>query len=100
MGNKEQTPEPQPRFTLGQLVGTPGSLEAFTRNGQEPLTFIQRHIIGDWGDLDEEDKQTNEQSVNQELRLLSAYTLNDGTRVWLITEADRSVTTILLPEEY
>ena len=88
------------RFPLGQLVATPGAAEALSRNNQEPTEFLRRHWRGDWGDLDEEDKAENEYSLSRELRLLSAYTLQDGTRIWIITEADRSVTTILLPEEY
>ena len=91
---------PEPKFELGQLVGTPGALEAFQRNGQEPFEFLLRHVTGDWGDLDDEDKQENDYSVTREVRILSAYNLNDGTKVWIITEADRSATTVLLPGEY
>jgi hypothetical protein len=88
------------KFPIGQLVGTPGAFKALAQNSQEPVEFLQRHWHGDWGDLDDKDKEENEFSLSQNLRILSAYTLNDGTRVWIITEADRSVTTILLPEEY
>jgi hypothetical protein len=91
---------PQPKFELGQLVGTPGALEAVQRNGPEPFDFLLRHVTADWGDLEDEDKEENDFSVEKELRILSAYNLNDGTRVWIITEADRSTTTVLLPEEY
>ena len=59
-----------------------------------------RHILGEWGDLDAEDKAENELSVREGFRILSSYTLPDGSRVWVITEADRSATTLLLPEEY
>ena len=87
-------------FTLGQLVATPGALEAFERNQQTPLEFIKRHVNHDWGDLDDHDKQENDFSVAHRLRILSAYQLKDATRIWIITEADRSSTTILLPSEY
>src|SRR5687767_13144626 len=90
----------QPLFRLGQVVSTPGALEALQEAGQDPLELLKRHQSGDWGDLDEEDKAENDFSVNKELRILSAYTLSTGVKLWLITEADRSVTTFLLPSEY
>jgi hypothetical protein len=88
------------KFNLGQLVATPGALEALTKTEESPLSFIARHISGDWGDIDGEDVQENEFALNQNLRLLSVYHLKDGTKIWIITEADRSATTILLPSEY
>jgi hypothetical protein len=88
------------RFSLGQTVATPGALEAFTRTGDEPLSFLAQHASGNWGELDDKDKVENESSVEHGFRILSAYRLADDTRIWIITEADRSVTTILLPEEY
>lgn len=102
MGEREPNTgsEFQPRFELGQVVGTPGALEALQQAGQHPLALLTRHVGGDWGDLDEEDKAENEFSVENNLRLLSAYTLPSGVKIWLITEADRSVTTFLLPSEY
>jgi hypothetical protein len=90
----------QPKFPLGRIVGTPGALRALERTGQTPIEFLKHHILGDWGDLDEHDRQENELSLKTDLRLLSAYMLTDGTRIWIITEADRSATTLLLPEEY
>lgn len=90
----------QARFPLGRIVATPGALRALIEAGEQPLTFIARHAQGDWGELDEHDIQENEFSVISGFRLLSAYTLSTGTRIWIITEADRSVTTILLPSEY
>ncbi len=90
----------QTKFPLGQVVATPGALEALTANSQHPLEFLTRHVAGDWGDLDEHDRKENEYSLVHQLRLLSAYTLRDGTRLWVITEADRSATTLLLPSEY
>jgi hypothetical protein len=88
------------KFPPGQLVSTPGALEAFRRNGASPLDLLQRHLAGDRGNVDAEDWRENEYSVKPGLRLLSAYRLADGTKVWVITEADRSATTFLLPEEY
>jgi hypothetical protein len=97
----EQNPPPTPRFSLGQTVATPGALEALEQAGQEAVELLTRHVTGDWGDdLSEEDKQENEFSVDKDLRIFSAYTLENGVKVWVITEADRSATTILLPEEY
>jgi hypothetical protein len=88
------------KFLLGQLVATPGALTALEEAGQDAREFLSRHQHGDWGDLSEEDKQENEFSVTRELRILSAYTLTTGVKIWVITEADRSVTTLLLPAEY
>lgn len=88
------------KFPLGQVVGTPGALAALAETGQTPQEFIRRHITGDWGELDEDDQQENQRSLQDGCRLLSAYQLRDGRRIWVITEADRSSTTILLPEEY
>jgi hypothetical protein len=88
------------RFPLGQTVATPGALEAFTRTGEEPLPFLAQHANGNWGEVNDQDKAENEFSVEHGFRILSAYRLADDTRIWIITEADRSVTTILLPEEY
>ena len=88
------------RFLLGQLVATPGALQALQEAGQDALEFLSQHQHGDWGELPEEDKQENEFSLLNNLRILSAYTLTTGIRIWIITEADRSVTTVLLPSEY
>jgi len=79
---------------------TPGAIEALNRGGHSQLEFITRHAKGDWGEVCEEDKSANDQAVGREERLLSAYKTRRGERVWVITEADRSATTILLPEEY
>ena len=88
------------KFQPGQIVATPGALEAFRASGESPLTFLQRHLAGDWGELDEHDTRENELSVLHGWRILSAYTLRTGVKFWIITEADRSVTTFLLPDEY
>jgi hypothetical protein len=90
----------QLRFPLGQTCATPGALEALSEAGQDAAQFLSRHQAGDWGNLSDEDKQENEFSVDKDLRIFSAYHLSDGTKIWLITEADRSATTILLPCEY
>jgi len=90
----------QPAFELGQIVATPGALAALKKAGQQPGEFLTRHINRDWGDLDDEDRKENEYGLEHGFRLLSAYKTNAGDRLWIITEADRSVTTLLLPEEY
>jgi hypothetical protein len=91
----------QPLFSLGQLVATPGALAALEKAGQTPVEFLARHVRGDWGELSDEDRKENQFSLERGFRLLSSYHTNAGdTKLWVITEADRSVTTILLPEEY
>jgi hypothetical protein len=89
-----------PKFNVGQLVATPGALQALAAAGQSPMEFVQRHQSGDWGEVPEEDRQKNEFSVTHGFRLLSAYTLRTGVRIWITTEADRSATTVLLRSEY
>lgn len=90
-----------PLFHLGHTVATPGALEALSQEGILPELLLVRHVTGDWGDVSEEDKKANNQDLVDGGRLLSAYALpNTGKRIWIITEADRSVTTFLLPEEY
>ena len=91
---------PKPLFRLGQVVGTQGALQAFEETGQSPLEFLLRHVTGDWGDLSEEDKAENQLAIEQGLRTFSAYKLNNGIKIWVITEWNRSATTLLLPEEY
>lgn len=85
---------------LGLVVATPGALAALERDGTDAQRFLERHAAGDWGDLSAEDRAENDYSLSAGLRILSAYVLSGGERVWVITEADRSVTTLLLPEEY
>jgi hypothetical protein len=89
-----------PRFALGKLVSTPGALAAFAAARQAPIEFLSRHVAGDWGQVCAADAAENELSVKEGFRILSAYTLRDGTKIWIITEADRSSTCVLLPEEY
>lgn len=88
------------QFKLGQIVATPGALEALEKTGELPGPFLMRHENGDWGELDAEDKSTNDEALTVGNRILSAYRLKDDTKIWIITEADRSSTTILLPDEY
>jgi hypothetical protein len=92
--------QPKAKFPLGQLLMTPGAAEAFKRTQEEWSPYLLRHAQGDWGELDEHDVRENEHSLQQGLRLLSRYTLCDKTVIWIITEADRSATTFLLPDEY
>lgn len=100
---------PPARFELGQLCCTPGAQALMQRYQVSPFQLIARHVAGDWGDLCPEDAQTNEEALQEGSRIFSVYVLppplSDGetlvaAKVWVITEADRSVTTILLPEEY
>ena len=88
------------KFQHGQVVATPGALDALSRAGQDSWEFLNRHAGGDWGTVDAGDQKENEYSLGHGFRLLSAYTLADGTRIWVITEANRSSTCVLLPEEY
>ena len=87
------------RFSLGHLVATPGALELLERMAVNEYDLLQRHQRGDWGNVPAEDAIENENSVVNGNRILSSYQLGDE-RIWIITEADRSVTTLLLPEEY
>jgi hypothetical protein len=82
------------------VVATPGAIEAMMNAGQNAYEFLYRHVRGDWGEIPPEDWEENEFSLTNTLRLLSAYRTRNGERLWIITEADRSVTTLLLPEEY
>jgi hypothetical protein len=84
---------------LGKVVATPGALKVIAEAGEDPRLLLIRHASGDWGDLDKDDRKENERSLKHGWRVLSAYPVN-GKTIWVITEADRSVTTILLPEEY
>lgn len=86
------------KFPLGQVVATPNALDALSQ--ADILTALRRHAAGDWGDVSDEDRQENELSLVDGLRLLSVYHSAAGTKFWIITEADRSSTTVLLPEDY
>ena len=82
----------QTAFELGQIVATPGALTALKKSGQQPGEFLTRHVNREWGDIPDEDRRENEYSLEHGFRLLSAYKTNAGDCLWLITEADRSVT--------
>ena len=86
------------KFRLGQIVSTPNALSRLTQ--EDILMGIRRHQAGDWGDVTENSRQANERALIEHTRLLSVYHAVSGTKFWLITEADRSVTTVLLPEDY
>lgn len=88
-----------PRFPLGDVVATPGALALMKRHGANARDFLSRHQKGDWGDVEQEDTTMNDNAVNNGERTFSAYALGNE-RIWIITERDRSVTTILLPEDY
>ena len=88
------------KFPLGQTVATPGALEALEESGQTPDFFLEQHARGVWGVVDQEDWALNDQAGTGGDRLVSAYKTLKGKKLWVITEADRSATTILLPEEY
>jgi hypothetical protein len=88
------------KFPLGQIVATPGALEALNAAGQTPAFFLDQHAGGNWGELNAEDKSLNDAALIDGSRLLSAYRTLKNARIWIITEADRTSTCLLLPEEY
>ncbi len=95
----ETTTQVKPFFDLGRTLATPGSLSKLTKVGIKPVTLLNRHVKGDWQEMDAEDQESNREALTNRSRIFSAYSLND-IKFWVITEADRSSTTILLPEEY
>lgn len=93
----------KPLFQPGRIVMTPGAVDAMQRAKVKPSGLLVRHLTGDWGDLDNSDRLLNDRAIKpglDPLRTFSAYKLNEDDTVWVITEWDRSVTTLLLPEEY
>jgi hypothetical protein len=84
---------------LGRVVATPGALKLLTEIGEDPFDYLARHASGDWGELCAFDRRQNEVALREGLRIFSSYEVPAG-KVWIITEADRVVTTVLLPEEY
>ena len=95
----------QPKFPLGQVVATPAALEALEQSGQSPADFLDRHSVGDYGEVCEEDRQANDDALKDGSRLLSAYRTLANVKLWIITEATddqgrRAATTVLLPDEY
>jgi hypothetical protein len=91
---------PKELFVLGHIIGTPAAIAAASACKDELLVYLFRHVRGDWGSLSAEDNAANERAVTEGTRILSAYHLKNGTKIWIITEADRSATTVLLAEEY
>lgn len=90
----------EPRFQLGALVATPGALRALEQAGKSLMEYLLKHMVGDWGDVCTEDKRLNDDALTSGDRVLSAYRIDSSVTLWIITEADRSSTCALLPEEY
>ncbi len=91
---------PRPKFAIGKTVATPGAMAAMEEAGVNPGELLTRHVTGDWGDVCEEDGGLNDEAIDDGTRILSVYKINDELTIWVITEADRSSTCLLLPEEY
>ncbi len=87
-----------PKFSLGQVVATAAAAEALSHD--DIMHSLSRHICGDWGEVCDEDRASNEEALVHQLRLLSVYRAKNGTKFWIITEHDRSITTVLLPSDY
>jgi hypothetical protein len=96
----QEAPTRRPLFSLGEVVVTPGALTAFVIAQDYITPYLARHQHGVWGNLDPEDIRANEQALRDGSRLLSAYHLSDATTIWIITDADRSTTCVLVPSEY
>ena len=90
----------KPLFPLGHVVATPGAIDALAATRQTAIEFVRRHQSGDYGVVNADDKKANDEAVRCGERVFSAYLLTDGVKVWVITEADRSSTCLLLPDEY
>jgi hypothetical protein len=95
----------QPKFKMGQVVATPGALTALSENKMSAWSLLSRHLAGDWGTVDEHDREANEQAIQDGSRILSAYLLPDQSKLWIITEAaddrgNRESTCVLTPDEY
>jgi hypothetical protein len=88
-------PQPPIRLRCGRLYATPGALDAFDKAGDDLTRYLAKHLTGDWGQLSAEDARANEEAITEGSRILSSYRLTDGTKVWIITEADRASTAIL-----
>ncbi|ALP61357.1 hypothetical protein [Paraburkholderia caribensis] len=98
--NPPSTPHAVPRFRLGRILATPAALNALEHASISAIYLLIRHACGDWGDLCDADRQENELALYTGARLLSSYMIRDNLQVWVITEADRSATTLLLPGDY
>jgi hypothetical protein len=88
------------RFEPGRVVATPGALGPLEEAGADAPALLSRHLRGDWGEVPKEDARENERSLKHGFRVLSSYPLRTGAKLWIITEADRSSTCLLLPSEY
>jgi hypothetical protein len=88
-------------FNHGRIVATPGAIELLQEYNESSTPYLFRHLTGDWGDIPEEDRGLNEEAIEMGYRIMSVYKIRDHRPpIWIITEADRSATTILLPEDY
>lgn len=85
---------------LGRIVATPEALKVLENAGQSPAELLDRHRQGDWGEVDGDDWALNDEALEEGTRILSAYRTKANVRIWIITEADRSSTCLLLPDEY
>lgn len=92
--------EGEPLFELGAIVATPGALRLMLMNGVDPQALLRRHVTGDWSEMDAEDQATNHEAIKHGARIFSAYRVSPSHRIWVITESDRSATTLLKPNEY
>lgn len=89
-----------PLFVIGMTVATPRAMAVLETQGIAPITLIERHVSGDWSEMQADDQESNRKAIQNGSRVFSSYTLANKVKIWIITEADRSSTTILLPEEY
>lgn len=89
-----------PIFDLGEICCTPGALALLKQHNLHPIRLLARHLQGDWGEVAPDDASANTEAVSNEGRILSCYVMPSGERLWVITECDRSITTILLPNEH
>jgi hypothetical protein len=86
-------------FSLGRTLATPAARDELSELNYSPLDLLRRHMSGDWSEMDADDQKSNREAITKDSRVFSAYTIQ-STKFWVITEADRSSTTILLPSEY
>ena len=93
-------PNKHPLFPLGDCYYTPGAKAALEKTRADVAALVARHVTGDWSEMVEEDQAANRQAIAEGSRVFSAYHLRTGVKLWIITEADRSATTLLLPDEY
>jgi hypothetical protein len=98
--SRDGSMRPAMLFRLGRLCATNGAIRTLTSAAADPIEYVARHLAGDWGDVDPADAAANDRALQSRERIISAYRLADGSKIWIITEADRNATTILLPSEY